>query len=373
MLILVFVFLEDIHYANWMTATGSIRTGWARICLLKWVYLLAKEFLMKILRSMSVGICAVIMLASQVSKLSARPEQVIPAGGAGMVFLVDLDRPVQLVSGVQALTGEMILSIAEKCEDPQDAKAALCLRHLRTAVAKAYSIAIFEDDEVAYCALEAELTPAFLAKFKSSASRLKFGAYSAQAATFGALWGNDAGSLKNDLLVLASDGRLLFGDDSSVAFALKTLAGRESYLPTYGKDTGVHCVSSPAAMGLQDYQDLGARRIILDFKVGSGGRDSVRFELKCNSALEAARLRPKVIADYVKFYSPLIHKMVEAKEPGTPLAKVQKGLTTAMKNEAKLVDNSIIIEFKDGDFELNPQQMRILVEESVVNGFNAAK
>jgi hypothetical protein len=321
----------------------------------------------------SVGICAVIMLASQVSKLSARPEQVIPAGGAGMVFLVDLDRPVRMTSGVQALTGEMILSIAEKCKDPQDAKAALCLRHLRTAVAKPHSIALFEDDDVSYFALEAELTPAFLAKFKSSASRRKFGAYSAQAATFGALWGDDAGSLKDELLVLASDGRLLFGDDSSVAFALKTLGGRESYLPTYGKDTGVHCVLLPAAMGLKDYQDLGARRLIMDFKVGSGGRDSMRFELKCNSAREAARLRPKVIADYVKFYSPVIHKMIEVEQPGAPLEKVQEVLTAAMKDEIKLVDNSIILESKEDEFELNPQQMRILVEEMVVNSFNAGK
>jgi hypothetical protein len=328
---------------------------------------------MYLVRRVSVWVFSAVMLAFQFLMLSARPEQPIPVGGADMVFLVDLDRPVQLVSGVQAMTGEMILSVAEKCDDPLDAKAALCFRHLRSGISKGHSLALFVEGDLSFLAIEADFTPAFMAKFKSQSSLRNFGAYPARASSFGRLWGDDAGSLKNDLVVMAPDGRLLIGDSEAVTIALKTLASGECYLPTYGGDTGLHCVMEPAAMGLDGYVKLGARRLVMDFKVGTGGRDSVRFDLKCNSAREARQIRPKVVADYVSFYSPVFHKMFVVKEPGLTLDEVQDRLTEVMKKEVKHSDNSVILEFKDGDFDMNPQQMRIYVEEMIVNGFKAAK
>lgn len=328
---------------------------------------------MKLHRPVFARLFSAIMLSWQVSTLSARPEQVIPAGGADMICLVDLDRPVQLASGVQAMTGEMILSVAEKCEDPLDAKAALCFRHLRSGVAKAHSLALFVQDDFSFLAVEADLTPAFMAKFRARSSLRKFGTYSARASSFGALWGDDAGSSKDELIVMAPDGRLLIGDAESVTIALRTLAAPVCYLPTYGVDTGLHIVFEPSAMGLDEYVKLGARRLIMDFKVGSSGRDSMRFELKCNSAREARLLRPKVVADYVTFYSPIILKMLEANEPGATLAKVRTVLTEAMTKDIKHLDNSIILESKEDEFEMKPQQMRILVEEMIVNGFKNAK
>lgn len=318
-------------------------------------------------------IIAATMLAGQVMTLSARPEQVIPAGGGDMIFLVDLDRPVKLTSGLQAMTGEMILTVAEKCDDPLDAKAALCFRHLRSSVAKAHSLALFVEGDLEYFALEADFTPAFMAKFRSQSSLRNFGTYPARASSFGQLWGDDAGSMKDGLMVMAPDGRLIFGDVESVTIALKTLASRNCYLPTFGVDTGVHCVFEPAAMGLDEYVKLGARRLIMDFKVGSGGRETARFELKCNSDREARLITPKVVADYVNFYSPMLLKMFETTQPGMTLAKVRKKLTAIMTDQIKQVDNSVILESKDDDFEMNPQQMRILVEEMIVNGFKAAK
>ncbi len=328
---------------------------------------------MNLLRTVHVGIFSAIFLAAQVAMLSARPEQVIPAGDAEMIFLVDLDRPVQLVSAVHSMSAEMIISISEKCEDPLDAKAALCLRHLRSAVAKSHSLALYVNGDTSYFAMEADFAPAFIAKFKSRSSLRKFGVHSARTASFGELWGDDAGSLKDELIVMSSDGRLIFGDAESTSVALRTLASRDCYLPTYGADTGFHCLVTPSAMDLGEYESLGARRFVMDFKVGSSGRDSARFELKCNSAREARRIKPKAINDYVTFYSPLILKLLESKEPGLTLADVRKKLTSAMSEEFKLVDNSVILAFKDEEFDMNPQQVRILVEEMIVNGFKAAK
>jgi len=328
---------------------------------------------MNLMRPLSAWVFSAVMLASQVLMLSARPEQAIPAGGASMVFLVDLDRPVKLTSGIQTMTGEMILSIAEKCEDPMDAKAALSLRYLRAGVAKAHSLALYVEGDLEYFVLEADFTPAFMAKFRSQSSLRNFGAYPARASSFGRLWGDDTGSLKNGLLVMAPDGRLIFGDSESVTIALKTLASGDCYLPTYGADTGVHCVMEPAALGLDEYAKLGARRFVIDYKVGAGGLESARFELKCNSSRDARLIRPKAVADYVTFYSPMIHRMFEAEKPGLTLAEVQEKLTEVMTREIKLVDNAVIIESADNGFDMNPQQIRILVEEMVVNGFKAAK
>lgn len=305
--------------------------------------------------------------------LSARPEQPIPVGGADMVFLVDLDRPVKLTSGIQTMTGEMILSVAEKCEDPLDAKAALCFRHLRSGISKGHSLALFVEGDLSFLAIEADFTPAFMAKFKSQSSLRNFGAYPARASSFGRLWGDDAGSLKNDLVVMAPDGRLLIGDSEAVTIALKTLASGECYLPTYGVDTGVHCVMEPAVLGLDEYAKLGARRLVMDYKVGGGGRESARFELKCNSSRDARLIRPKAVADYVTFYSPIILRMFETEKPGLTLVEVQEKLTEVMTREIKQVDNAVIIESTDNGFDMNPQQIRILVEEMVVNGFKAAK
>jgi hypothetical protein len=332
-----------------------------------------KRISMNLLRTVHVGIFSAIFLAAQVTMLSARPEQVIPAGDAEMIFLVDLDRPVQLVSAVQGMSAEMIISVSEKCEDPLDAKAALCLRHLRSAVAQSHSLAFYGNGDIGYFALEADFTPAFAAKFKSRSSLRKFGAHSARAASFGELWGEDAGSLKDELIVMSSDGRLIFGDRASASVALRTLASRDCYLPTYGADTGFHYLVTPSAIGLGEYESLGARRFVMDFKAGSSGRDSARFELKCNSAREARLIRPKAIKDYVTFYSPLMLKLFESKEPGLTLADVRKRLTSAMSEQFKQVDNSVILAFKDEEFDMNPQQVRILVEEMIVQSFKAGK
>lgn len=332
-----------------------------------------KRISMNLLSTVHAGALWAIFLAGQVSMLSARPEQAIPAGDADMVFLADLDRPVQLVSAVHSMSGEMIISVSEKCEDPLDAKAALCLRHLRSAVVKSHSLAVYINGDYSYGALEADLTPAFTAKFKSRSSLRKFGAHSARAASFGELWGEDAGSLKDELIVMSSDGRLIFGDRASASIALRALASRDCYLPTYGADTGIHYLATPSAVGLGEYESLGARRFVMDFKVGSSGRDSARFELKCNSARDALRIRPKAINDAVAFYSPLMLKLFVSKEPGLTLADVRERLTGAMSEQFKLVDNSVILAFKDEGFDMNPQQVRILVEEMIVQGFKAGK
>jgi hypothetical protein len=332
-----------------------------------------KRIYMYIVRYISAWVFLAVVLTSQVLMLSARPEQAIPSGGASMVFLVDLDRPVKLTSGIQSMTGEMILSIAEKCEDPMDAKAALSLRHLRSGIAKAHSLALCVEGDFEYFVLEADFTPAFMAKFRSQSSLRNFGAYPARASSFGKLWGDDTGSLKNGLLVMAPDGRLIFGDAESVTIALKTLASGDCYLPTYGVDTGVHCVMEPAALGLDEYAKLGARRLVMDYKVGAGGRESARFELKCNSSRDARLIRPKAVADYVTFYSPIILRMFKTEKPGLTLADVQEKLTEVMTREIKQVDNAVMLESKDDEFDMNPLQIRILVEEMIVNGFKAAK
>ncbi len=328
---------------------------------------------MYLVRHVSVWVFAAVTLASQVLMLSARPEQAIPAGRASMVFLVDLDRPVKLTSAIQAMTGEMILSIAEKCEDPMDAKAALSLRHLRSGVAKAHSLALFVEGDLEYFVLEADFTPAFMARFRSQSSLRNFGAYPARASSFGKLWGDDAGSLKNGLLVMAPDGRLIFGDAESVTIALKTLASGDCYLPTYGTDTSVHCVAEPAVMGLDEYVKLGARRLIMDYKVGADGRESARFELKCNSSRDARLIRPKAVADCVTLYAPMILRLLQAEKPGLTLSEVQEKLTEFMTQQIKQVDNAVIVESKDDEFDMNPQQIRMMVEEMVVSGFKAAK
>jgi hypothetical protein len=305
--------------------------------------------------------------------LAARPEQAIPAGDADMVILVDLDRPVQLVAGVQAMTADMILSIADKCEDPQDAKAALCLRRLRSGIEKAHSMAMYLNGDIGFFVLEADLTDSFDQKLKSVSSLRSFGRYKAYATTFGALWGDEAGSMKEDTLVIGPGGRLLIGDDAAIAKSLQALAGRSSYLPTFGRDSGFHYLIVPSVVGLEAYEELGARRLIMDFKVGEDGRDSFRCEIKCDSASQAAALRPRVISDYIAFFSPSIHKMLVIKEPGLTLKQVQSRLRYGIGKGFTVRDNSIIIEFADQALDMNPQQFRVYIEDMIVMAFKGDK
>lgn len=305
--------------------------------------------------------------------LQARPEQIVPVGGADVVLLVDFTRPVELVSGIQAMTSEMILSIAEKCEDPQDAKAVLCFRHLRAAIIRTHSMALQVHGDEGLFSLEASFTPKFLDRFRSVGKMRSFGRHRALAATFGDMWGDDAGSLRDELLVMAPGGRLLLGDLTSVARGLQSLAAQRCYLPTFGKDTGIHYSIRPAGVGLEEYEKLGARLLVLDFKVDEPGRDSFRFELKCDSERQAQLLRPKVISDYVSFFSPMLHKVAVIKEPGLSLEQMKKLLRSRLNNHVMIRDNSLIVEVKGGELDMNPMQFRTYIEEMILFCFEAER
>ena len=309
------------------------------------------------------------LLSFSCSHIAARPEQAVPSGGGEFICLVDLNRPVQLVAGMQSMVGEMILSVADKCEDPQDAKAVLCFRHLRAGIINAHSLAIFANGENGVFVLEASLAPKFEQKIKSAGKLRTFGRHRAIAATFGNLWGDEAGSLKDDVLVLGPGGRLLLGDDSSIAGVLQTLSSRECYLPTFGRDTGVHYSARPTALGLGDYEKLGARLFVMDLKVGASGLDAGRFELKCDTSRQALALRPKVVSDYVNFFSPILHKIFLIKDPDLSLAQVQKVIREGLSKDVRVKDNSIILEFDGGEFDMNPQQIRAYIEEMVLMAF----
>lgn len=316
---------------------------------------------------------AVLVLLLTCGSLLARPEEAVPAGAADMVMIVDFDRPVQLVTGVRAMTGEMILSIADKCEDAQDAKAALCLRRLRSGVEKPHSLAMFVSGDDSVIILEADLTAAFKQKLNSVGRVRTFGRHRALAATFKSLWGDEAGSLEDESLVVAPGGRLLLGTDDAVVGCLDALSARSSYLPTFGRDTGLHYLVHPSAVGLEAYEKLGARLLVMDMKAGPDGKDSLRFELKCESAKQASALRPRVIADYLGLFSPMIHRMARVEDPDVTLKQVQSKLKAALGEQCLVRDNSIILEVKDAGLDMNPEQLRIYIEDVIVMAFKAGK